>query len=572
MADTEFWSLNQDVSSTDSHITMKKDSNVNSAPSINKISRSITNSIKCKGGIYANYSVKNVSWDDCQRGTVDGGLSCWGGNITDTTLETKDNRELFTIRSDNWNEKLGYVNANEIALVHGNQVRIKSENFKNCFEDSFIEDYESSNREVFGNITLQDFLSNPQYTEYAGITKSLFDENLDTKCSIRFQTTFLPISGDEPIQFTAKSYNYQTKNEMDPKNLILMSTSQGVALKKDGVGTQRIYHQQTVDQCPGDIFEFWLKAEKTKFDVSGQQRETFAEKLEADNSGKASSKIIGTKAMGERVNAILTIQIPLKQQFPEPFDDSDGTESDDTESCDSDSDGVDSDSDTCNCDTCTSYNIDSENSDYSSGHILIKTLTGKTIFLKFNPFCTIGNIKLQIQNTEGIPPDQQRLISCGKQLEDNMTLADYCIPERSVVHLILRLRGGGSTEPNQREIFKNEILAQNQKSSQTGISTAARISRGEMVKCFEYGKYEIGAVERHPDEHITVTVVLYHTIQNGVPSTADVVAAIDDMENLYSKCAISGNLADAGFNFMKHELTVKEMDVVGKKISKNEAW
>ena len=177
MADVGFWSLNstptKSVSSMDSHIWMKKDPNVNNAPSIDKISRAITRSLKRKGGLYASYSVQNVSWDDCQRGTENGGLSCWGGNITDTTLETNDNRQLFTIRSDNWNEKLGYVNANEIALVHGNQVDIKSERFKKNFEDSYIEDYESSKKEVLVNITLRDFLSNPQYTKYAGIRDSL---------------------------------------------------------------------------------------------------------------------------------------------------------------------------------------------------------------------------------------------------------------------------------------------------------------------------------------------------------------------------------------------------------------
>ena len=73
-----------------------------------------------------------------------------------------------------------------------------------------------------------------------------------------------------------------------------MATSQGVALKKDGVGPQRIYHQQTDDRYPDEILNFWLKAEKTQFHVGGEQRETFAEKLEAENCGKASSKIIGT--------------------------------------------------------------------------------------------------------------------------------------------------------------------------------------------------------------------------------------------------------------------------------------
>lgn len=396
------------------------------------IEAQVTKALKAMGGVYATYSCRRVSWEDASRGMVGGKLSVLGANITDVTLNGRDGTSFFTVRPPNFVERLGVVTADQLACV-----------YNNCVDPAV-------------QLTVGDFVRNiGSLGNYAGLdlaTDLSAAVMPGRKMTVRFQTVFLPVAAaNAPVEFCASAYNYQTRSEDDPKNLLLLCMADGTFVETDGPGQKKMMLHR-VSKDDGILRRCWLSAKATRFAVGEAQVETSTEKKAAKARGESTAMFVGPKAAGARVNMFMTVQIPLKQA-PRPT---------------------------------RSYSI----------------LTNSA-----TQACAMEDYWL------------------GDEEEECCSMG-----------LVVRMP--------------------------VGKTTAARVSVGSEHSIFRGVKKPKPTADLA--QHPTATVVIYHTVEGGVPSAEDVRAAIDDMEHLLKACN-GTTLKDLPFG--KSELTVKQLEVIHEKIT-----
>ena len=230
--------------------------------------------------------------------------SAFGSNITDVTLVGKDGTSFLVVRPDNFNERLGAVRAQDVAVVVGN-----------------VPEGEGGSTSPLHPITLKEYLQRAgDFGHYAGVPAgtSLYDADADAKVGIRFQVVFLPVGEDGAVEMYNTAYNYQTRSAEDPKNVILLGTTQGTFLQQDGPGTVPQYLHRADEDSPSGYTCTYLEALRTRHGVSMEQKETKEEAEAAAAAGKATAGVIGIRSMGKGFNRLMTVQVPLKQVAPLP--------------------------------------------------------------------------------------------------------------------------------------------------------------------------------------------------------------------------------------------------------------
>lgn len=321
------------------------------------------------------------------------------------------------------------------------------------------------------------------------------------------QTVFLPVTGASELaalEFATEAYSYQTAADDNPRNLVLLCTSQGTAVQASKRGQAKLFHHAV--GADGAASEYWLEAERSTHAVGTEQRETNAEAAAAAARGKAVSSVIGVRALGTRFNVLMTIQVPLKMEPPPA--------------------------------RATSWGFG------GFGGSAAAFLGGPSWSGGGYPSASFGSGGGYGAGSAAMPYAGGGGVGCAAP---TASFGMMGAPPAGASSSLFMGAPPGAFAPPPPAAFGSMPPAARRLATQwdapapppTGVANAARVSRGSRV-----GPLAPLRLRAHPErdasQHVTVTVVLYYTVAGGVPSAADVVAAVDDMERLYAQCRCGG--------------------------------
>lgn len=113
-------------------------------------------------------------------------------------------------------------------------------------------------------------------------------------------------------EFSPELYSYQTRSDDNPRNLVVMCNAQGSHVQQDRRGNQRVLLHKV--DAAGRVTENWMRAAASRFRVGDVQEQTDEERADAARSNVAHARVLGIRAMGTRLNALMTVQVPIRQR------------------------------------------------------------------------------------------------------------------------------------------------------------------------------------------------------------------------------------------------------------------
>ena len=159
--------------------------------------------------------------------------------------------------------------------------------------------------------------------------------------------------------------------------------------------------------------------------------------------------------------------------------------------------------------------------------LFVKTLTGKTVSIEVEEGESIEDVKAKIAEKEGIPPEQQRLIFGGQQLQDAKTLQDYDVGDDATLHLVLRLRGGemfsfmNSVKRVDEDFVKRNLINELSDTDRELMNSFVSVSRGSLDEESDDDDSNTAAISSSSSSSIPVSRALFRIGRVPRPKSID---------------------------------------------------